>query len=106
MQLGGDLENYWMMFDHVKGVQGWTTMACHVYDPIYCKITFIAICDMQSKDTKAQYILWRRLNAIILKKGVTNPNFQGFMVDNAQANRNVVRIVYGTRDLTMKLINK
>jgi hypothetical protein len=41
MQLGGDLENYWMMFDHVKGVQGWTTMACHVYDLAYCKIMIL-----------------------------------------------------------------
>jgi hypothetical protein len=31
MQLGGDLENSWMMLDHVKHVQGWTTMACHVF---------------------------------------------------------------------------
>jgi hypothetical protein len=33
MQLKGDLENYWIMFDHVKHIAGWTTMACHVYDP-------------------------------------------------------------------------
>ncbi len=32
--------------------------------------------------------------------------FQKHEADNAQANQNVVRIVYGTRDLTMKLINK
>ncbi len=46
MQLGGDLETSWMMFDHVKHVQGWTTMACHVYDPIYCKVMSIAIYNM------------------------------------------------------------
>jgi hypothetical protein len=38
MQLGGDLENSWLMFDHVKHVQGWTTMAYHVYDLVYCKV--------------------------------------------------------------------
>jgi hypothetical protein len=43
---GDDLEKNWMMFDHVKHVQGWTAMACHVYDPIYCKVISIAICDM------------------------------------------------------------
>jgi hypothetical protein len=33
MQPRGDLESSWTMFDHVKcDVQGWTTMACHVYD--------------------------------------------------------------------------
>jgi len=30
MQPGGDLQNGWMMFNHMKD---WTTMACHVYDP-------------------------------------------------------------------------
>jgi hypothetical protein len=23
-----------------------TTMACHIYEPIYCKVMSIAICDM------------------------------------------------------------
>ena len=32
MQVGGDLQNAWMMFDHVKRVKDWTTMACHAYD--------------------------------------------------------------------------
>jgi len=106
MQLGGDLENSWMMFDHVKHVQGWTTMACHVYDLVYCKIMSTAIYNMQSKDIKAQCILWRKLDAIVLNKGVRNPNFKGFMVDNAQANWNVVHIVYGIRDPIVKLIDK
>ena len=30
MQAGGGLECAWMMFDHVKRVKEWTTMACHV----------------------------------------------------------------------------
>jgi hypothetical protein len=38
MQLGDDLQNVWMMFDRIKGVQGWTTMAYHIYDPVYCKV--------------------------------------------------------------------
>jgi hypothetical protein len=32
MQPGGDLEDVWMMFDHMKRVKKWTTMACHAYD--------------------------------------------------------------------------
>jgi len=35
LQLGGDLENMWMMSDHVKRVKGWTTMIAHVYDGTY-----------------------------------------------------------------------
>jgi hypothetical protein len=46
MQLGDDLQNVWMMFDHIMRVQGWMTMACHIYDPIYYKVMTIAICDM------------------------------------------------------------
>jgi hypothetical protein len=32
MQPGGDLQDAWMMFDYVKRVKKWATMACHVYD--------------------------------------------------------------------------
>ncbi len=99
-------ENSWMMFDHVKRFQGWRTMACHVYDHVYCKVMSIAIDDMQIEDTEAQCILWRKLNATIPKKGETNPNFKGFMVDNAQANWNVIHTFYGTRIPTIKLIDK
>jgi hypothetical protein len=30
MQPGGDLHNFFVMFDHVKWVKPWTTLACHV----------------------------------------------------------------------------
>ena len=32
MQPGSDLEHTWITSDHIKYVNGWTTMACHVYD--------------------------------------------------------------------------
>jgi hypothetical protein len=35
MQPGGDLEQAWIIFDHVKRIKNWTTMACHVYDSAY-----------------------------------------------------------------------
>jgi hypothetical protein len=57
MQPGGDLKNAWLMFDHVKRVKKWTTMACHVYDATYCKVMTIAVCDMQLEDTKVQCIM-------------------------------------------------
>jgi hypothetical protein len=53
MQPGGDLEHAWIIFDHVKRVKNWTTMACHVYDSAYCRVMTIAVCDMQSEDAAA-----------------------------------------------------
>jgi hypothetical protein len=58
MQPGGDLQDGWIMFDHVKRVKKWTIMACHVYDSAYCHVMTIAICDMQSEDAAAQSVLW------------------------------------------------
>jgi len=66
----------------------------------------IVVCDMQFEDMEAQCILWKKLNAIIEKKGLGMPIFKGFMVDNAQANWNDVHIVYGTRDHVIKMVNK
>jgi hypothetical protein len=86
MQPGEDLENAWMMFDHVKRVRQWTTMACHVYDSTYCRVMTIASCDMQSEDFEAQIVFWKNLNAIMERNGVVESNFKGFMADNAQAN--------------------
>jgi hypothetical protein len=86
MQLGDDLQNAWMMFNHVKHVQGWMTMACHIYDPVYFKVTMTTVCDMQFEDTKAQCILWRKLNVVIERKGLGMPIFKRFMVDGAQDN--------------------
>jgi hypothetical protein len=53
-QPGGDLENSWIMFDNVKQIIVWTTMAYHVYDLIYYKVMTIAICNMQSKNIEAR----------------------------------------------------
>jgi hypothetical protein len=53
MQIGGDLQNCWLMFDHVKCVQEWTTMACHVYDLVYYKVLTIVICNIQFESIKA-----------------------------------------------------
>ena len=83
MQPRGDLENAWLMFDHVKCVKEWTTMVCHVYDATYYKVISIAICNMQSTDTKVQYIIWRELNNLMAKNDVENTNFRGFMADSA-----------------------
>lgn len=38
MQVGEDMENSWIIFDHVKHLKNWITLACHVYDTEYCKV--------------------------------------------------------------------
>ena len=86
------------MFDHVKRVENWTTMASHVYDSKYCKVMTIAICDMQSEDAEAQELFWTQLNTVMRENGVDTVNFKGFMADSAQANWNAVRKVYGSGD--------
>jgi hypothetical protein len=86
------------MFDHVKRVKGWTTMACHVYDSAYCRVMTIAVCDMQSENVTAQSLLWHGLNEVMLRHDIAKVNFKGFMVDNAQANWNAVLIIYDSGD--------
>ncbi len=106
MQPNDDLQNAWMMFDHIKCVQGWMTMGCHIYNLVYYKVMMITVYDMQSEDIESQCILWRKLNIIVEKKGLGMPIFKGFMVDGAQANWNDVCIVYGTRDPMVKMVDK
>jgi hypothetical protein len=86
MQPAGDLQNAWIMFDHVKRVVGWMTMVCHVYDLVYCKVLTITICDMQFENIKVQQLIWTKLNETMLKHGFPKLNFKGFMANNAQAN--------------------
>jgi hypothetical protein len=51
-------------------------------------------------------ILWRKLNTTVLKKGLTNFNIKGFMVNSSQAYSNEVRIVYKSGDPIVKMIDK
>jgi hypothetical protein len=86
MQSIGDLEDAWIMFDHVNRVKHWTIMACHVYDSTYYRVMSIVECDIQPKDATAQSVLWKNLNDVMAKHGVPEPKFKGFMADIAQAN--------------------
>jgi len=70
-------------------------MACHVYDFVYYKVLTILVCDMQFEDTKTQRFMWTKIIEMMLKHRFPKPNFKEFMVDNAQANWNVIKIVYG-----------
>lgn len=106
MQPGGDLEDAWIMFDHVRRVKLWTTIACHVYDTTYCRVMTIAVCDMQSEDVIAQCDFWKNLNVVMGRHGTPLPYFKGFMADSAQANWNAVRIVYGSGDPANAMPNR
>jgi hypothetical protein len=103
MQPGGDLKDAWIMFNHVKRIKLWTSMACHVYDSAYCRVMTIAVCDMQSEDAAAQMVLWKNLNNVMARHGVPEPQFKGFMADSAQANWNALRVIYGSGDATIPM---
>ena len=75
-----------MIFNHVKRVKKWTTMACHVYDSTYCCVMTITVCNMQLEDAAAQSVVWKNLNVVLAWHGVPEPKFKGFMADSAQAN--------------------
>jgi len=94
------------MFDHVKHVQRWTTMAYHVNDPIYYKVMMSVVCDMQFEDTKISCMLWKKLNVVVNKKGMGTLVFKRFMVDTMQVNWNVVQIIYGIGNPTVKMVDK
>ena len=106
MQVGGDLQDAWIMFDHVKRVRRWTTMACHVYDSSYCCVMTIACFDMQSEDCATQIMFWKTLNLVLARSGVPKTNFKGFMADSAQANWNAMRVVYGLDNIAKPMENR
>ena len=96
MQRGEDLQNSWIMFDHVNRVKHWTTMACHVYEPSFCKVMTIATCDMKTEDVDSQVIMWQSIIEQMEKVGTTGITSAGWMADSAMANFNAVRRVFGT----------
>jgi hypothetical protein len=61
-------------------------MACHVYDPKYYKFMTIAVYIMQFENTKTQQIMWSKLNRTMFKHKYVEPDFKGFMENNAHAN--------------------
>ena len=104
MQVGGDMENSWIMFDHIKRLKDWSTMTCHMYDSRYYKPLTIACCNMQSKDGAAQVLFWENMNSVMVENGVPNINFKGFMVDSAQANWNAVKAIYKDGDPSLSMV--
>lgn len=94
MRPGGNLEDMWIHFDHVHRVEGWSTMAAHVYDPFVKELLTIATCEFKVEDTHAQEEFWNLLNRIVKEGGFEKPEFRGFMADEASANWNAVCNVY------------
>lgn len=94
------------MFDHIKHVKGWTTIACHVYNSGYCKVITIEVCNMLLEDIEGQVIMWRCLNKVLETNDLPNPNFKGFMVNSTQVNWNGIQIVYGSDDSSLKMNNR
>ncbi len=66
----------------------------------------ITICDMWSRDTEAQQIMWAKYNKMMAKNEFPKPNFKGFMANSAQANLNVARIVYGFGDSSIRIVDE
>jgi len=50
--------------------------------------------------------MWTKLNEMMLGHMFPKSKFKGFMVDNAQANWNIVRIVCGSSDPYVKMVDK
>ena len=94
------------MHDHVKRMEGWTTMGIHVYDPEFWKVVTIAICDMQCEAQDAQVQMWQSLLQVMEVHGYSNITFKGFMADSAQANFNAIRIVFGSGDPKVPMENQ
>ena len=94
------------MFDHVKRINGWTTLGVHVYDPIHCKVMTICVCDMKSKSAEHQKQMWRSMLAVMDRHGVFDVNFCGFMADSTQANFNAVREIFGSGDKSQPMENR
>jgi hypothetical protein len=81
-------------------------MACHLYNVAYCKVMTTAVYDMQLEDTEVQCIIWRKLNKVMQKNGVEEPNFKSFMEDSEQANWYAIQIVYGMGDPKVPIENQ
>lgn len=94
------------MFDHIKRVKGWATMACHVYHTTFCCAMTIAVCNMESEDVTVQLVFWKNLNVVMARHNLRNPKFKDFMAESTQANWNVVWIIYNSGDASFFMEEK
>ncbi len=76
---------------------------------VMCMILCIVSVDHSGlwyEDIEVQRFMWTKLNETMLKHMFPKPNFKGFMVDSAQANWNMVRIVYGLGEPSIGMVDK
>jgi hypothetical protein len=50
--------------------------------------------------------MWTKFKQTMLKYKYVELNFKGFMVDITQANWNIFKIVYGSSDATIRMVDK
>jgi hypothetical protein len=50
--------------------------------------------------------MWRKFNETMLKHEFPKLDLKGFMADNTQANWNAIKIVYGSGDTYVRMIDK
>ena len=77
-----------------------------MYDPVYCKVMTIAVCDMIYEMAEAQEQMLRSMLLVFNQHGMKNMNFKGFMADNAYANFNAVRRIFGSGDKNVPMDGK
>jgi hypothetical protein len=65
MQSGSDMENSWIMVNHVKQLNDKAMMACYAYNNKDSKISTTTYYDMQPKDVVVHILFWKNLNAIM-----------------------------------------
>ena len=65
----------------------------------------INVCDMQSKGIEGQPVFWHCLYKIMAQNGMSDATFKEFICDSTQNNVNVVRIVYGTGDPSIPMVD-
>ncbi len=50
--------------------------------------------------------MWTKFNDKMIKRMYPKPNLKGIMVNNMQANWNAIKVIYGSRDANVRLVNK
>ena len=101
-----DLALQFVMFDHVKRIDKWTTLGAHVYDPVHCKVMTICVCDMKSEMAEHQKQMWRSLLLVMEQHGCRNVEFAAFMADNVQANFDAEWKIFGSSNKLIPMNGK
>jgi hypothetical protein len=61
---------------------------------------------MQFEEIEAQQIMWIKLNVIMMKHIFSKPNLKGFLVDITHVNWSSIKVVHGSSDATVVMVDK